>query len=62
MTLSIQEKKLRLLQIVFSHEMIKLKLEVNPTDPDLLHHKAVYDIERPKAETEHGVRATITYT
>ena len=62
MVLSDQEKKLRLLQIVFSHEMVKLKLEANPTDEYLQSLKDVYDIERPNAEAEHGFTATLTFT
>jgi hypothetical protein len=62
MPLTDPEKKLRLLNIVVGHEMVKLKLEVNPTDEYLLHLKSVYDIQRPLAETEHGFTATLTFT
>lgn len=62
MPLSEQEKKLRLLQIVASHEIAKLRLSANPGDTTLTAMKEILDVERPNAETLYGYTATLTFT
>lgn len=62
MALSEYEKKMRLLQVVFAHELIKLKALANPSDADTLSAKAILDEQRPAKETEYGYTMSLTIT
>ena len=62
MALSEYEKKIRLLQVVFAHELIKLKALANPSDTDTASAKTVLDAQRPAKQTEYGYTMTLTIT
>lgn len=62
MALSEYEKKIRLLQVVFAHELIKLKALANPSDTDTADAKAILDTQRPAKQTEYGYTMTLTIT